>query len=198
MQARKSDETRELLLRAAFDEIHRDGFQAASLSKILADTGLTKGALYHHFPSKTALGYAVVDELVKKEISERWLAHQYDPISALLACLEEAGAALRPEDIMLGCPLNNLTQEMSPIDEGFRERINQIYNVWCSGIARALMRGQANGTVRADIHPGDIAAFIVAATEGCMGVAKNARDPELLFTCGKSLVNYLESLRATS
>ncbi len=196
--ARKSDQTRELLLQAAFDEIHRKGFQAASVSKILADTGLTKGALYHHFPNKTALGYAVVDELVTDEIKERWLApleNQDDPITALRTLLQEAGKSLKPEDIMLGCPLNNLAQEMSPVDEGFRKRINHIYNVWRGGIAQALMRGQANGAVRTDIQPGDAAAFIVAAMEGCMGMAKNACDPELLFNCGKSLIGYLESLR---
>ena len=86
---------------------------------------------------------------------------------------------------------------MSPVDEGFRKRINHIYNVWRGGIAQALMRGQANGTVRTDIHPGETAAFLVAAMEGCMGMAKNARDPELLFNCGKSLIGYLESLRVT-
>ncbi len=197
---RKSNQTRDLLLRAAFDEIHRNGFQAASLSKILADTGLTKGALYHHFPNKTALGYAVVDELVTNEITQRWLTpleNQDDPITALRTLLQEAGESMRPADIMLGCPLNNLAQEMSPVDEGFRKRINHIYNVWRGGIAQALMRGQANGTVRTDIHPGETAAFLVAAMEGCMGMAKNARDPELLFNCGKSLVGYLESLRVT-
>lgn len=198
---RKSDQTRELLLRAAFDEIYRNGFQAASLSHILADTGLTKGALYHHFPNKTALGYAVVDELVKDEITQRWLApleDQDNPINALLDLLQQAGESLRPEDIMLGCPLNNLAQEMSPVDEGFRQRINHIYNIWRGGIAQALMRGQANGTVRTDIHPGNTAAFIVASMEGCIGMAKNARDPDLLFTCGKSLMGYLKSLRVTA
>jgi TetR/AcrR family transcriptional repressor of nem operon len=197
---KKSDQTRELLLRAAFEEIHRNGFQAASLSKILADTSLTKGALYHHFPNKTALGYAVVDELVANEISQRWLApleNQDDPITALRTLLQEAGKSLRPADIILGCPLNNLAQEMSPVDEGFRKRINHIYNVWRGGIAQALMRGQANGTVRTDVKPGETAAFLVAAMEGCMGMAKNAHDPELLFNCGKSLIGYLESLRVT-
>ena len=119
----------------------------------------------------------------------RWLALLQVPAhpTALLTALKE----LDP------WPLNNLAQEMSPVDEGFRKRINHIYNVWRGGIAQALMRGQANGIVRTDIHPGETAAFLVAAMEGCMGMAKNARDPELLFNCGKSLIGYLESLRVT-
>jgi len=46
-----ADVTREKILDAAFHEIHRYGFQSASLANILERTGLTKGALYHHFPT---------------------------------------------------------------------------------------------------------------------------------------------------
>ncbi|MFQ5993470.1 MAG: TetR family transcriptional regulator C-terminal domain-containing protein [Acidiferrobacterales bacterium] len=198
MFKRAADQTRELLLHAAFDEMQQHGFQAAGLSRILANTGLTKGALYHHFSSKIALGYAVVDELVKQEIEARWLTPlegQQDPIAALIAALQREAKAIRPTEIIRGCPLNNLAQEMSPVDEGFRQRINQIYNVWRAGLATALRRGQQNNTVRQDICADDAAAFIVATLEGCIGMAKNARDPALLLTCGKGLVHYLQSLR---
>ncbi len=44
--------TRQVILEAAYEEIHARGFQGASLSKILSSTSLTKGALYHYFPTK--------------------------------------------------------------------------------------------------------------------------------------------------
>ena len=53
------------LLEAAFAEFHLHGFQAASLDAIVARAGVTKGALYHHFPDKSALGHAVIDEVVR-------------------------------------------------------------------------------------------------------------------------------------
>ena len=56
--------TRERLLRAAFQEMHRSGFRGADMNAILAAARVTKGALYHHFDSKEALGYAVVDEVL--------------------------------------------------------------------------------------------------------------------------------------
>jgi AcrR family transcriptional regulator len=65
MSKRDPDHTRRGILAAAFAEIHRQGFQAASVANILADTGLTKGALYHHFPDKKALGLAVIDEVIR-------------------------------------------------------------------------------------------------------------------------------------
>lgn len=46
----------------------RHGFQAASLNNILAKTGLTKGALYHHFPDKDRLGYAVIEEVIRDSL----------------------------------------------------------------------------------------------------------------------------------
>ena len=70
---RNPDLTRKSLLRAAFQEIYESGFQAASLDKILSKAGVTKGALYHHFSSKQKLGYAVVDELIREGILERWV-----------------------------------------------------------------------------------------------------------------------------
>ena len=65
---KQPDFTREKILQAAFCEIHRQGFQAASIANILQDTGMTKGALYHHFPTKQALGLAVIDEVIKQRL----------------------------------------------------------------------------------------------------------------------------------
>jgi len=63
--------TRQIILQAAFDEIHARGFQGASLSKILSSTQVTKGALYHYFPNKLALGYAVVEEHIAAHIYDQ-------------------------------------------------------------------------------------------------------------------------------
>ena len=70
---RDPERTRERLLHAAFREVHRSGFQSAGIDTILAATNVTKGALYHHFDSKEALGYAIVEEIVAKLVRDRWL-----------------------------------------------------------------------------------------------------------------------------
>src|SRR2546422_9784373 len=71
-RVRAPDATRKKLLQAAFEEIYRRGFQGASLETILAAAGVTKGALYHHFPDKAALGYFVGVEGVKSLLLARW------------------------------------------------------------------------------------------------------------------------------
>src|SRR5579863_6241691 len=111
--------TRERLLQAAFREVRRSGFQSAGIDTILAATNVTKGALYHHFESKEALGYAIVDEVIAKMVRERWLlpleqSKDRDPIDLLIGIVR--AIPTRPRDIKGGCPLANLAQEMSQLD----------------------------------------------------------------------------------
>ena len=199
---RQPDITRDKLLQSAFEEIYRQGFQGASLEVILAKAGVTKGALYHHFPDKASLGYAVVDEVVRGLLLERWLGvlerQRGDPLSALQGMLRERAAELTSGEIELGCPLNNLAQEMSPLDEGFRRRASATFDTWIAGFAKILKRGQAEGTVRADVNPRQVAAFLVSAVEGSFGLAKTARSKALLRSNLDVLGTLLESLRSNT
>ncbi|PVV09696.1 MAG: hypothetical protein B6D77_09720 [gamma proteobacterium symbiont of Ctena orbiculata] len=193
-----ADTTRQSLLEAAYEEIHRFGFQAASLNAILERTGVTKGALYHHFSSKLQLGYAVLDEHIAEELERLWfepLRQPGHPIDVLMTTIMQMGEHYQCEEITLGCPLNNLAQEMSAIDDGFRERIDTIYRRWQASIESILSQGQQEGSVNSSIDPVDTAYFILASLEGCMSMAKNAQSQEELLRCGKGLLSYLNSLR---
>lgn len=199
---RDPDLTRGRLLEAAFEEIHRHGFQAAGLDAILARAGLTKGALYHHFPDKAALGYAVVEEVVKGLLLERWLSGlaqpAADPLTALQSTLQRRAASLTAGEVELGCPLNNLAQEMSPLDERFRRCIDATFDAWRDGFARALARGQEDGSVRRDVDPRRVAAFLVAAVEGSYGLAKSAGSHAILRSNLETLATFLDGLRSPS
>src|SRR5271163_4204050 len=97
---RDSERTRERLLQAASREIYRSGFQSASLDAILASAGVTKGALYYHFDSKEALGYAVVEEVIAPDVRAKWLRRLLrgkDPVDALIGNVR--GLSVRPEDV---------------------------------------------------------------------------------------------------
>lgn len=199
-RTRTPEATREKLLKAAFQEIYRQGFQAASLDAILAQAGVTKGALYHHFPTKAALGLAVVDEVVRGLLLERWLgvlqAQPGDPVTALQGTLRYRAANLTAGEIELGCPLNNLAQEMSPLDEQFRRSVDATFETWREGFAEALARGQAEGSVRRDVDAKQVATFVVAAVEGSYGLAKSARSGTMVRANLELLGMFLESLRA--
>jgi TetR/AcrR family transcriptional regulator, transcriptional repressor for nem operon len=195
---RQPDRTRQTLLECAFEEIHRSGFRAASLDAILESSGVTKGALYHHFGSKTALGYAVVEEVVAPWVEASWrpLLDADDCIGAAVAACQELTKQRTAHAIEYGCPFNNLINEMSPVDEGFRKRLQQILDDWHAGIIAALRKGQQRGVVRRDVVAEDAAAFIISAIEGCVGMAKSKRSREFLESGMRGLMAYVESLRA--
>ena len=190
-------DTRFRILIAAFEEIHRVGFQAASINHILKRTRVTKGALYHHFPSKKALGYAVLDELILTKIRDVWITplQQGNALDVMISIIRESGAEITDDDIRLGCPLNNLSQEMSPIDEGFRERIEGIYTTWRQGLATGLESARKSGQIRDDIDTEALAIMLVAGLEGCLGVAKSAQSKQILIQCGSSLIYMLNCLK---
>lgn len=196
---RDPERTRERLLQAGYKEVYRSGFQSASIDTILAATNVTKGALYYHFDSKEALGYAIVEEIVATFPRDRWLlplerSKDKDPIDALIGIVQ--AIPTRPRDIKGGCPLVNLAQEMSPLDEQFRKRLETIFNAWQEGIASALKRGQSEGTVRRDLVAEETASFLIAMVEGYEVLAKNAQDVKVWNAGIRNIVGWLQSLRA--
>ena len=197
MQTKQPDLTRDKILQSAFCEIHRQGFQAASLANILQDTGLTKGALYHHFPTKQALGLAVIEEVIKGRLEElifKPVREGERPVEMLLEIFATINKKVPPDFIMLGCPLNNLMQEMSALDELFQEQLGGVLGVWQKTVEDALKRGKKQGTIRADVDYKAAALFVVSAWEGCIGVAKNMQSPKAFEICMKQLHGYVQNL----
>jgi AcrR family transcriptional regulator len=86
-QAERSAETRESLIAAARPLFAAHGFADAALETIVRAAGVTRGALYHHFPDKTEL-FAAVFEQVEGEVAARMgdaiaSANESDPIEVM-------------------------------------------------------------------------------------------------------------------
>ena len=193
------DGTRRKILEAAFAEFYKHGFQGGSLNQIVTAAGTTKGALFHHFAGKQDLGYAVVDEIIAPILEQRWLnpvADATDPITEIKGIFqrfvtEDTGSGAYVQ----GCPLNNLSQEMSPLDDGFRKRIDGLYSSWRRRYAEALAAGIAAGTVRKDVSPNHVASLLVAAQMGIWGSGKSSQSNQLMIEACDALCAYLEGLR---
>jgi TetR/AcrR family transcriptional repressor of nem operon len=193
---RNSARTRRLLLQAAFQEIYRSGFRSADLDAILAAAGVTKGALYYHFDDKEALGYAVLDEVMASDLHQKWvqpLQNPKDPIDALVRIVQSE--SLKREDVRRGCPLLNLSQEMSGLDEGFRRRTARLFRDWHDAVAGALREGQKRGLVRNDIDANETATFLIATYEGYVVLTKNSQDARMMQSGQRRVSGHLESLR---
>jgi TetR/AcrR family transcriptional repressor of nem operon len=198
---RNPERTRRRLLQAAFREVHRYGFQSAGVDTILAATNVTKGALYYHFESKEALGFAIIEEVIAEMTRDRWMlplqrSKDKNPVDTLVAIVQAIPA--RPKDVKNGCPLANLAQEMSQLDEQFRKRLERIFHAWQEEIAAALRRGQSQGTIRRDLVPEETASFLIAMIEGYEVVAKNAQDAKVWNMGIRNIVGWLNSLRAST
>lgn len=191
--------TRHKILEAAFVEFYKNGFQGGSLNQIVESSGATKGALFHHFAGKQELGYAVLEEIVGPILEHRWLdavEDSQDPITDIKKAFRQfVKTDIKSGSFLQGCPLNNLAQEMSPLDEGFRKRIDQLYATWRKRYTAALAAGMKTGKVRKDIVPQDVAALVVAAQMGIWGTGKSSRNARLMTQAGEAVCGYLDSLR---
>jgi len=180
-------------------EFYRNGFQGGSLNHIVETAGTTKGALFHHFQGKQGLGYAVLDDIIGPLLFERWLTPLEgadDPLTAIQQAFRQfVNADIESGHMVLGCPLNNLAQEMSPLDEGFHERIDALYNTWRERFAAALRAGLDAGAVRKGVNPERVAALLVAAQMGIWGTGKSSQRKEVMLQACDGLCDYLETLR---
>jgi AcrR family transcriptional regulator len=99
-RARQAAETAERLIAAARTAFAERGFANVSLDALAAETGLTRGALHHHFVNKAGLFAAVlraIDAEIEAELDAIW-ARNPDPWEGFRACYHHyLDAALRPD-----------------------------------------------------------------------------------------------------
>jgi AcrR family transcriptional regulator len=62
---KRSLETRQRIMEAALDCFARDGYTAAGVAEICKKAGISKGAFYHHFPTKQAVFLALLQNWLK-------------------------------------------------------------------------------------------------------------------------------------
>lgn len=191
---RDSELTRNKILDVAADEIHKNGFQNTSLSIILKRCEISKGALYHHFENKIELGYAVFEEVYTPAFLNQWRPALVtnDPIEGLCDFFQEMTS--KPcHDVICGCPLNNLCQEMSGLDEGFRIRILSMQQQLNQLLVNAFKHSSV--PLKTDIDFSQVAYFIVSVLNGSSGLSKNTRNKDLFVIVINELCNYLRALK---
>lgn len=145
---RPSEGAREALIEAAHDLFMQRDYDEVSTREILERSGVSRGALYHHFPSKLELFKAVFEagerrtiELIAAEAA----AVATTPFEALL---ESAKAYLRQCETNEELRRIGLLQSRTVMGwEGWREAAAEL------GIGVAL------ATVTASIEAGELAAY---------------------------------------
>jgi len=194
---RDAEKTRSEILRMAFGEIYKHGFQATSVNDIVAKTSVTKGAFFHYFPTKNDLGYALTDEILGEMMIRRWIRplNAYrNPIQGMVRTYRKLMEETTDEELSLGCPLNNLTQEMSSIDPIFRDKLRAVLSSWIDETEGYLKKAQLGGYLRPGVDTRRAAEFIVMAEEGSGALVKNLMDRKVYLSLYESFKWFLESI----
>ena len=196
-ELRDPEKTRASILERAFGEVYQHGFQATSVNDIVAKTTVTKGAFFHYFPTKNDLGYALADEVLKEMTLDRWirpLTAYKNPVQGIINRFRKIIESTPEEHVALGCPLNNLTQEMSAVDPVFRDKLRAVMLLWIEETEKFLKLAQDRGYMRKNVNTRQVAEFVVMVEEGSFAMVKNLKDARVYWSLYDSLKQYLESV----
>lgn len=189
---------RRRVLDAAAAAFQSRGYHSTSTQEVMREAGVTGGALHHHFPTKKALGLAVIRERVAGTVEETWIAPFVSAPTAAEGIRTVFGRildGLNRRGTVVGCPLNNLALELSLADADFRSALGAVFEEWQAAVARKLRTERGAGTAAQDgTQDGadTLAAFIVASYSGAMAMAKTAQDTAPLEACARQLVRLLD------
>lgn len=194
---RDAEQTRQRILNVSADEIHKHGFAATSLSTILKRCEISKGALYHHFTNKLELGYAVFEEVYTPIFLSTWLSaiEHEDPIEGLCDFFSQMSTNITCDELVYGCPLNNLCQEMAGIDEGFRVRILDLQLQLNKLISNVL--SNIEDQLQNDINYSQVSYFIVSTFLGATTLSKGSMNEDLFKQVMNELCKYIRNLKQT-
>ncbi len=163
----QSEQTREHIVAAASRLFVRKGFAATSIADLAKAVKLTKGALYHHFESKEAIFFAVV-ESVRTAWSHsvaREVAGSRDAQSRLETLLDSHARFLQSNESFC-LVMNGLMMEMEGVNPRYLGALQQVYAEMARYIQQIVKKGQAAGQIRGDIDAELIALSIVGTLRG--------------------------------
>lgn len=161
---------RERVLAAAFEALHKNGFNATGVQDITDAAKVPKGSFYNHFESKDALGVEVVGLYVAKGAERRQalVAGRGAPLARLKAYFKSLNQLGPANGFTRGCLLGNFSAELASQSPVIRQALAAALADWTRDIAAVLAQAQQAGEVSRDIPAGTLAAFLLNAWEGAV------------------------------
>lgn len=187
------ENTRQKLIDATYEEVYSHGYQGAALADILANAGVHKGSMYHFFANKKEMALAAI----KEKIAERFATRYRAILDSDGRYLEQLYAMLRDgnvRDFKRGCPLANLVQEMSNIDEDFDRTLKVIYAQFRK-VFKSIYDAAISASEMKEGDSGKLALFSVALLEGAILSAKASGNSQDYFDSVEMLIGYIESYK---
>ena len=175
-----------------------NGFNATSMKDLLAATGISAGALYHHYPTKKACALAVIRERVAPLMRETWVEPLRKAKSTELGVrtvLRDIAEKLDAAGRVQGCPLNNLALELSLADADYRAEIQAVFREWQTILVQKIKGDMSAGKLGKDTDPTLLATMIISAYSGAMTLSKTEQNSRPLRQCAKQLSSFFEQAK---
>ncbi|WP_432412133.1 TetR/AcrR family transcriptional regulator [Rasiella sp. SM2506] len=174
--------TRELILKESANLFNTQGYKATSISDITKATGLTKGAIYRHFESKSDLEQQALGSLGKLMFTELGQSIQEAPtfklkMDATFAFFEKY---MHTPLYKGGCPLMNAAIEADDTNNALRQQTFNMLAQLKASLGKIIDNGIKNGQVMASVNSGFYATIFIATLEGGIMMSKLERNTEAI------------------
>jgi len=186
--------TKEHIIEAASRLMHLGGFNHTSIDEVLKESGVGKGNFYYYFKSKEELGYAIIETNLKRfseHVMGKAFGNHKDALEQVDDFLDIILELHRQRNCAGGCPLGNMAMELSDIHEGFRRKIQGVFEDWGLRLATVLQKVKADGRLGDSVEPEALAQFLVASVEGGILLTKVKKDIGVLDNCFKELKRHV-------
>jgi AcrR family transcriptional regulator len=145
---------REEILEAARRCFSRHGYGGATVAKLEEETGLSRGAIFHYFPSKDDLFMALTERDADR-IADLWAERGFE--GALEAIVDQDPA-------WLGVYVEALQRIRT--DEAFRERWTKRGDRSYRTVGDALENAKSAGRIRVDVPSGTLSTYLGIVLDG--------------------------------
>jgi TetR/AcrR family transcriptional repressor of nem operon len=193
----EKEPARAKLLDAAVHIIRSKGYSAARVEDICAEAGLTKGAFFHHFPSKEACAIAAAAHFAANA-DALFDAAPYsllpDPRARVLGYVDFRKAILKGELPQFTCLLGTMVQEAYESHPAIRAACDRYISEHAGRLASDIGEAKARYAPGAAWKPESAALFSQAVLQGAFILAKAKHGPKVAADCLDHLKRYFERL----
>jgi len=199
--ASKGEETRKRILDAAQSMILDRGFAGVSVDQLIQSLGLTKGAFFHHFRSKSDLARALIrryaDEGMQLFTDSLARARKLsdDPLQQFLIIIglyEEMFAALT--EPYPGCLLASYVYELQQFDADTRAILNEEFILSRTELTKLLHEIMAKYPPQREVDPVSLADGFMSLFEGAFVLSKSLGEADITVKQLRHYKAYIELL----